>query len=81
MWCNEAAGTGCPCGQTVCRCACSIPVAQYAGEIILIPAGHDRLDSLIASRLIVPDAALPSADELLEDPEHVAHIEERGVPA
>ena len=41
---------------------------EYAGDVFIVEAGHPRLEGKLVTRDIVPDAALPSADELAEEP-------------
>ncbi len=76
--CTEVPGTGCEieaCGPRSCRCACQIPVAVYAGDIILVESGHPHKDSMMFRRFFMGDASIPSVDELMADERYSRLIE------
>ncbi len=63
--CGGRAGTTCECSHAS-RCACGIPKKEYAGDIIVLASGHDRLPGLISAGHITPDASIDGVDELLQ---------------
>jgi hypothetical protein len=53
-----------PATQGFERCDCG----DYAGDILVIEAGHPRKEHMLAQRFVVGDPSLPSAEELLKEP-------------
>ena len=65
--CSGEAGTGCQCSDNG-YCSCGIPRDRYAGDVLVVEAGHPRLAPILERRFAVYDAALPSGEMLMQRP-------------
>lgn len=68
--CTLQVGTGCTCDQRACRCACRIPESKYAGDIWLEEPRNPRVETMLAHRYAVSDAAISATATLLKQPEY-----------
>lgn len=65
--CTGQNGTGCDFCARSDKCACSIPVNRYAGDVWIVMEGHPRKEAMVANRAVVSDPSLPSADVLIKE--------------
>ena len=75
LHCEGSVASTCVCKATTCRCACGIAKERYAGDIMLIEERHSRKEILLENRFLIGDGALPSVEELLQNPDVARQIE------
>ena len=79
--CSGRTATSCKCKGTSCHCHCGLSPETYGGDIWFALEGDTRLEMMMRSRQAVPDASLPSADELLKEPRFARLLELPREPA
>ena len=64
--CSQKLTSSCRCKNNGCGCSCTTDRKLFAGDIWIVQEGHPRLEAMLSARFAIPDASIPSIDELLK---------------